>query len=111
MNEENKNKDLQNVSDEEIKAELEKRTEKKCGDWGRNIEKKFDNFESKVPKPINSFFDALCLSVIIAGLAWLFTKFKWISGMPSWLTFGIIFCIIFLISLIYRLIIKPKRKQ
>lgn len=89
-----------------MNAESGKEMEKKCEKWGENIEKKIGAFEKKLPKPANAFFDALCISVVIAGVAWLFVKFNWIGKMPSWTTLGIIFCALFVISLIYRLIIK-----
>jgi len=100
---------LQNVSDKELQQELEKRTACKCEDWGRNIEKKINGLEKKVPVPLNSFFDALCICVIIAGGAWLAAKLNWVNGMLAWSTLGIIFIVIYVISLCYRLICRKKK--
>lgn len=83
--------------------------EKKAEDFGRNIEDKINTFEHKAPKPLNAFLDAVCISVCILGISWIIKKLKWTEGMIDWLTLGIIFCSIFAVSLVYRLIIKPRR--
>ena len=111
MSEENDRKDLQNVSDRELKAELEQRVEKKYESWGKDVEGKISAFTRKIPKPVSAFLDALCICVIIAGGAWVFKKFNWINQMPSRTMLGIIFCAIFVISLIYRLIIEPRYRK
>jgi len=108
MNEEHGRKDLEGASEGELKAELEKREEAKWEKRGDDFGKKCDAAFAKLPRPLNSLFDALCLSVIIAFAAWIFTKFGWTGSMPSWGTFGIIFAAIFVLSLIYRYAIKSK---
>ena len=105
---EDQRSDSENVSDKALQQELEKRAACKCEDWGRNIENKISNLEKKVPVPLNSFFDALCVSVIIAGGAWLAAKLNWITGMMVWSTLGVIFIVIYVISLWYRLIFRKK---
>ena len=105
MNTTNNDKDAQKASD----AELEKRIEKKCEAWGNSIDQKVDGFEKKIPRPVNALLDAVCISVLIAGATWGCKKLSLINNMPSFTTIGIIFCAIFVISLIYRLLIKPKK--
>lgn len=71
MNKTNNNdKDLQNLND----VELEKHMEKKFEAWGNNIDQKVNTFTKKIPRPVNAFLDALCISVLIAGAAWVFKK-------------------------------------
>ena len=101
----NNDKDAQKARE----AELEKRMEKKCEAWGNSIDQKVDSFEKRIPRPVNALLDAVCISVLIAGAAWGCKKLSLINNMPSYSTFGIIFCALFVISLIYRLLIKPKQ--
>lgn len=102
----NNDKDLQNLND----AGLEKRMEKKFEAWGNSIDQKGNAFEKKIPRPVNAFLDALCMSVLIAGAAWVFKKLSLINNMPSYMMLGIIFCAVFVISLLYRLLIKKPAK-
>ena len=108
MNDEQQAPDLQNASDDQLEGELEKRMEQRAEEWGNNLEKKIKNVEKKIPKPISAFLDGVCLGVIILAVCWLMAKIGWIT-MPAWRTFGIIFVIIFLISLVYRYIFKSSK--
>lgn len=101
-------KDLKNASAAELESELEKRIEKKAEQWGSGVEKKIDNFEKKIPAPLNALGDAVCISVVIAAGAWVCKKLGWINDPPSLTALGITFVVVLVLSLIYRLLIKPK---
>ena len=111
MNDNSNKKNLQNASDAELKSEIEKRMENKCETWGSNIETKIDDFTGKLPAPVSTFLDALCISVSIAGVVWIFEKLNWINDILSWGRVSILFCSVLVISLIYRLLIKPRHKK
>ncbi len=108
MNDNSNNKDLSKANDKELKVELEKRMEKKCGCWGEKIEKKFDALEKKIPPPLSALGDVLCLGAFILGALWLATKLNWLSKMPSWKILAVCFATIFIISLVYRLFFRKK---
>ena len=109
MNEKYEN-GLDNASNEELKKELEKRLESKMKNWGESLEKKFNNFENKVPKAISAFFDALCLTLVIVIGTWVVKKFGWIKQLLSWWNVGLVFILIFVASVFYRYLWKAKKK-
>ncbi|NLE68096.1 MAG: hypothetical protein GX608_11815 [Lentisphaerae bacterium] len=107
MNDPNSNdKDAQKAGG----AELAKEVEKKCEAWGENIDKKADALVKKLPPPVNALLDAVCMTVIFAGITWVLVRMNRLPVMPSWKTFGILAGAIFVVSLIYRLMIKPKKQ-
>ena len=82
---------------------------KKCEEWGDNLDIKVKALEKKIPRPLNALLDALCITVIIAVAAWACTKAGWIDGMPSRRIFAVVFCALYVLSLLYRLFIKSKK--
>lgn len=105
------------MNDAEIKEEnrdkpdeTAQQIEKKCEAWGNNIEQKITDLEKRMPPPVNAFFDALCISVLLAVCAWIISRIGWIGSMPSGLVFTVIFGAIFVISLVFRLVIKPGKQ-
>ena len=107
MNEERKNEDLKKASDEDLERELENRMEKRWEERGEKIERKIDKAVGRLPRWLNSLLDAACITVVILIAAWIIAKLGWIAGMPSWRTFGIVFGSLFVLSLLYRYLIKP----
>ncbi|MFA7160383.1 MAG: hypothetical protein WC299_13870 [Kiritimatiellia bacterium] len=87
------------------------RMEQKCEEWVKDIDNKADNFTRKMPPPVNALLDAVCLSVFLAGSAWLCRKLGWIEAMPSWTTLAILFGAIFALSLLIRLLVKNSKNR
>lgn len=90
--------------------DFEKKIEQKCEAWGNNVDQKADAFVKSMPAPVNALLDAVCISVLLIGLAWVTEKFSSRDIMPTWNIFGIIFGAIFVISLLYRLVMKARKK-
>jgi len=109
MNETNTSYDKRKKCSAKNEKELGKVIEKKCEEWGDNLDIKVKALEKKIPRPLNALLDALCITVIIAVAAWACTKTGWIGGMPSRRIFAIAFCALFALSLLYRLFIKSKK--
>ena len=99
---------LEEVSDEELGKELEKRIEKKAEAWGNKLEEKCDTFEKKLPFWINALMDAACFTVFILLIIWIVKVLSWIADIPSIKIFILIFAAIFVASLVYRAVIKSK---
>jgi len=60
---------------------------------------------------VSAVGDALCLTSLIIVVAWLLEKLNWAEDILSWNRVITLFCGIFLISLIYRLWIRPRKKS
>lgn len=90
-------------------GKLGERMEQKCEAWVQDIDRKADNFTKKMPPPVNALLDAVCLSVFLAGSAWLCRKMGWIEDMPSWTTLAILFGAMFAVSLLIRLLVKNRK--
>lgn len=77
--------------------------EQKTENFGKNIDKKI----KKLPKPISSLGDGVCISAVLFIIYWLLQKFYMISGslssIQAWFT---IFIGISALSLIVRYIRK-----
>mgnify|MGYP003591675984 CR=1 FL=1 len=80
------------------KPDLEQRAEQ----LGRDLEKKAEALEKRLPAPTAALLDAICLGAVLLAGAWLLTKLGWLA-MITWRMVGIGFALIYVVSLAYRL--------